>query len=65
MKNPEMYNPSGCKDLTPYEAIRNVEKEEKRVKKVITTILNICDLAGFRLEGRIVLKDNRTGKVWR
>ena len=65
MKNPEHYNPSGCKDMTPYEAIRNVDKEEKRVKKVITTLLTICELAGYHVEERIVLRDNRTGRVWR
>ena len=27
--NNEMFNASGCKDLTAYEAIRNVSKEEK------------------------------------
>lgn len=58
-------NNSGCLDLTPYEAIGNVEKEEKRLRKLLKTIFYICDLAGYHVEERIVLKDKRNGKVWR
>lgn len=61
-------NASGYMDLTAYEAIRNVEREaeaEERFKKLLSTIFYICDLAGFRIEGRIVLQDKKTGKVWR
>jgi hypothetical protein len=55
-------------DLTAYEAIRNVERErdaEARFKKFMTTIFSICDLAGFHIEGRIEIRDKKTGKVWR
>lgn len=61
-------NASGYMDLTAYEAIRNVEREaeaEERFKKLLNTIFYICDLAGFRIEGRVVLQDKKTGKVWR
>lgn len=60
-------NASGYMDPTAYEAIRNVEWEEaeERFKKLLSTIFYICDLAGFRIEGRIVLQDKKTGKVWR
>lgn len=64
MRNPEKYNPSGCKDLTAYEAIENVESEI-RFKKVLAQIFRLCESNGFRLEGRIVLRDKKTGKVWR
>lgn len=62
--NREKYNASGCKDLTSYNALKNIETEE-RVKKLIETILYISNLAGFRVEGRIVLQDKKTGKIWR
>ena len=68
MRNPEKYNPSGYKDLTAYQALRNVEAEEKaeaRYRKLLATIFSICELAGVHLEDRIVLKDKKTGKVWR
>lgn len=68
MRNPEKYNASGCKDLTPYQAIKNITREEQaeeRFNKLLATIFYIVDLAGFHLEERVVLKDKKTGKVWR
>lgn len=68
MRNNPKYNASGCKDLTAYQALRNVEAEEKaeaRYRKLLATIFSICELAGFHLEDRIVLRDLKTGKVWR
>lgn len=61
-------NPSGYMDLTAYEAIRKVDLEadaEARFKKLLSTIFYICDLAGFRIEGRLEIRDKKTGKVWR
>lgn len=68
MENPKL-NASGCKDLTAYEALKNVELAEKKAeakyRKLLATIFSICELAGFHLEGRIVLKDKKSGKVWK
>lgn len=67
MRNP-MFNDSGCKDLTAFQAIENVErdrKDEERLKKLLSTIFYICDLAGFHIEERLVLRDKYTGKVYR
>lgn len=61
-------NASGYLDLTAYEAIKKVDREadaEERFHKLLNTIFYICDLAGFRIEGRITLRDKKTGKVWR
>lgn len=65
MKKSEKYNQSGCLDLTPYTAIKHIESEEKRLKKLLATIFYIIDIAGYTVEDRIILKDKRTGKVWR
>ena len=62
-ENPKL-NASGCYDLTAYEAIRDIERNED-AKKLISTIFYIVNLAGFRIEGRITLQDKRTGKLWR
>lgn len=62
--NKEIFNSSHYKDFTAYEALKNVENEE-RVKKLLSTIFYIVNLAGFRIEGRIALKDKKTGKIWR
>lgn len=58
-------NDKGYLDLTPYQAIRNIEKEEDRFHRLLHTIFYICELAGFEIEGRIVLIDRKTGRVWR
>ena len=63
MRNPK-YNGSGCKDLTAYEAIENVESE-RRLKKLLAEIFRLCYIAGFHVEERIVLRDKKTGKIWR
>lgn len=61
-------NASGCKDLTAYHAIEKVYREERdraKLEKLLATIFYICDLAGFRIEGRIAFQDKKTGKIWR
>ena len=61
-------NASGYLDLTAYKAIEKADRDadaEKRYKKLLSTIFYICELAGFRIEGRLILKDKKTGKVWR
>ena len=67
MKNDKdlKYNASGCLDMTAYEAIKNIEKEDERFNKVLHILKSICDIADFSIENRIILKDNRTGRIWR
>lgn len=67
-KHDPRLNGSGYMDLTAYEAIKNVDQEaeaETRLKRLLKTIFYICDLAGFRIEGRLEIRDKKTGKVWR
>ena len=65
-------NDSGCPDPTAYEALKNIQKEEKRLNHVdsnahmvVTTIKNILDLAGFELVERIQIRHKKTGKIFR
>lgn len=61
-------NNSGMDDPTAYEAIRNADQSKydaERFFKVLNTIHNICELSDFHIEEHIILKDKRTGKVWR
>lgn len=62
--NKDKLNASGCKDLTAYEAIENVESE-KRLKQCLAKIFRVCDKFGFHLENRVVLRDKKTNKIWR
>ena len=45
--------------------MKNIEAEEGRFHKLLYAIFDICELADFEIEGRIVLVDKRSGKVWR
>jgi len=58
-------NGSGYYDPTAHKAIKNVSAQEKEVAKVIKTLRSVAHLAGYDIEGRIALIDNKTGKVWR
>lgn len=58
-------NASGCSDPTAYQAIKNIDREDENFHKLLHMIFNVCELSGFRIEGRIVLVDEVTGKVWR
>ena len=42
-----------------------VAEAELRFRDMLNTIWHMCALAGFHVEERIVLKDLKTGKVWR
>lgn len=62
------HNAENYSDPTCYKAIKKYEKDQhsewERHHKVIGCILRICELAGFSVENRIVLRDRRTGKLW-
>ena len=51
-------NGSGCKDFTAYEAIRNVEREERR--KLIEDLKNLAERRGYRILGVIRLTEIET-----
>lgn len=56
-------------DPTAYRAIKNADRrfdpDSERHYKLIGAILRICELAGFTVVERVVLQDNRTGRIWR
>lgn len=58
-------NKEGYSDPTAYEALRKIDEEDARFHRLLDTIFYLCELAGFRIEGRIVLTDKRTGRIWR
>lgn len=58
-------NAEGYSDPTAYQAMMNLEIEELRFKKLLRSIKDVCDLADFEIEGRVVLIDKRSGRVWR
>ena len=58
-------NGSGCLDPVACRAIKKVDMERERLTRLLDVIFTICEYAGFHVEGRIELKDKRTGKVWK
>lgn len=58
-------NSEGYSDPTAYEAMKNIDREDERFHKLLDTIFAICELSGFHVEERIVIKDKKTGKIWR
>ena len=67
-KDNPIKNEEGYMDLTPHDAIENIDREAKekaRVAKLIHTVQYICSIAGFYVDERIVLRDKVTGRVWR
>ena len=58
-------NSEGYSDPTASQAMMNLEIEELRFKKLLRSIKDVCDLADFEIEGRVVLIDKRSGRVWR
>lgn len=57
-------NGEGYPDPTAYEAIIRAEADE-RFHKLLYAIRDICELSGFTIEDRIVIRDKNTGKIWR
>ena len=62
-------NHEGYADPTAYEAIKNVNKEElaesDRFYDFLDAIFYIAELADFQFEGQLVIKDKKTGRIWR
>lgn len=58
-------NASGYVDPTAYEAVKNIDADAARFQKLLTAIFAMCELAGFHIEERIMIRDLKTGKVYR
>ena len=60
-------NRSGYMDPTAFAAIVRADKEAERVRfqKMLHEIQRLCEENEFSLGNRIVLVDQRTGRVWK
>lgn len=70
-------NGSGYFDPTAYKAISHVDasetkkqsnsnmKDSERFHKLMNVIFSVCELSGFHLESKIVVRDKKTGRIWR
>lgn len=53
--NNELYNNSGCKDKTAYEALKNIRREERR--KLIEELNTVAQRYGYIITSKITLKE--------
>ena len=68
-------NASGCLDPTAYEAIKNIDRKTTKLdkdlhegyilNKLINSIKILCDRSGYVVVGRVVLKNKKTGKIYK
>lgn len=68
MDNDLKKNGSGYSDPTAYKAIKNVDNTndaKNRFRKLLDAVFAMCDAYGFHLEEHIIVKDKKTGKIWR
>lgn len=54
-KEKDFLNGSGCKDLTAYEAIKKIRREEKR--RLIEDIKELAESRGYRITSVIRLEE--------
>lgn len=65
-------NQSGCPDFTAYEAMKNIQHEERvqnhideKAHDLIMVIKNILNLAGFELVERVQIRHKQSGKIYK
>ena len=65
------YNPKknqeGYDDPTTFAAMQKVDNdpEQKELNCLIKMITKIASYAGYSIENRLILKNKKTGKIWR
>lgn len=58
-------NTSGYFDPVAGKVLHKMNKEDERFYKLLRTIFSLCDLAGFRIEGRITFVEKRSGRIFK
>ena len=51
----DLYNDSGCLDMTAYEAVENIRREERR--RLILELKNLAEQYGYVITSRIDLRE--------
>lgn len=65
LRNEEGYNDPTADHVLAKEGAVEREKVLRRIKAGIHIARTTFDELGFEIEERIVLRDKRTGKIWR
>ena len=64
-KDFKRWNNDDNMECNTFKTTDESDYEQRRVNSLLHVIFKICELSGFWVEGRIVLKDRKTGKIWR
>jgi len=64
MRGKGFYNSSGLADPTAWRAMENIRRDEK-ADRLIKSVRALIARNGFELLGRVVIKDAKSGKVFR
>lgn len=64
-KNSLKYNGSGYYDPTAYAVLNDMMKQPREVHRLISKMKDLAEANGYEVVGRIVLKDKKTGKVFK
>ena len=57
-------NKEGYPDPTAGRAVQRADRPPEDYKKTISMMLFTASCMGYHVEDRIVLRDNKTGRVW-
>lgn len=57
-------NETSVEEKNSRKKFRDLPNDDKRFYNLLRTLFNVCTLAGFRIEGRVKIRDLKTGKVW-
>ena len=63
--NLDTYNNHIVTSVETTKTTDDSDYEQRRVNSLLHVIFKICELSGYWIEERIVLKDRKTGKIWR
>ena len=58
-------NGEGYDDSTAYAALRKIQKEEQRIREIVNALHRVANIAGFKIDNRIILTDIKTGKTYK
>ena len=58
-------NSEGHSDPTASEAISTISKEERQVHTLVHLIKDVCNLAGFKVVGRVEFQHKESGRRYK
>jgi hypothetical protein len=58
-------NTEGYPDPTAYGALSKIEREEAHAKKMRSILGEVCEMSGYRIQGKLILMDKRTGYTYK